>query len=509
MIPFFKKFPCLLWAAAVVLAFSACGSRQSQPVVSTTPPLPAATAAPTTDPLLEVEDLAVVLSESELYTLSQYPNLKTVDLSGSTCYEAIQNYILLHPQIAVTYTVDLGGTQARNTVESITLEPGSFSFDALLNNLRYLPNVSAISFPEIELTGEEIAQLREAYPELSLDYTVHLFGSTYSLEETRLDLTGMSSSQVDEAAEKLGLLPGLTEVTLSNTLSMAEVAKLQDSNPNATFLYSFPLFGQTLSTTTETVTFKNQDIGNGGADQIRQALEILDNCSRFLLDNCNIDSEVLAGIREEFRDKTCVAWRIYFGDNLRYNALTDQDTIRAVYHVSNENVSALQYCEGAKYIDMGHNDTLTDLSFVSGMPNLEVFIGSGSAVTELTGFEACKKLTWLELANCLALKDIEALAGCESLRFLNISYSKVTSLMALDGLPLERFIYLNPRASTEEQNTFVALHDGCRVVYYGYSNPFTPWRYDDNGKTFNAYYKDVVREAFNYDYLETLLPKDK
>lgn len=508
MIPFHKKAACLVCAAGTVFALSGCGNHRSGPAEASAPPAPAETIAPTTDPSLEVEDLAVVLSESELYTLSQYPNLKSVDLSGSTCYQAIQNYILLHPQISVTYTVDLGGTQVVNTAQSITLEPNTFSFDALLENLQYLPNVAAISFPEIELSGEQIATLRETYPGLSLDYTVHLFGATYSLEETSLDLSGMASSQVEEAVEKLGLLPGLTQVTLSNALSMEEVARLQDAAPGATFLYGFTLFGQSLSTTTESVTFKNQNIGNDGADQLRQALEILDNCSRFLLDNCQIDSEVLADIREEFRGKTTVAWRIYFGDNLRYNALTDAETIRAVYHVSDENVSALKYCEGAKYIDMGHNDTLTDLSFVSGMPNLEVFIGSGCAATELTGFDNCKKLTWLELANCLALKDIEALAGCESLRFLNISYSKVSSFMALDGLPLERFIYLNPRASTEEQNTFIAIHDGCRVVYYGYSNPYTPWRYDDNGKTFNAYYKDVVREAFNYDYLETLLPKD-
>lgn len=508
MISSLHKRICLLCMVCVILALSGCGSGHANSDVPSTPPAQTETFSPTTDPLLEVEELAVVLDESELYTLSQYPNLKAVDFSGSTCYEAIENYQLLHPNITVTYTVDLGGTQVSSTAQSATLKQDGCTFDALLENLQYLPDLNAISFSEIELTGEQIAQLREAYPKITLDYTVNLFGSTYGLDTQTLDLSDLSSSQIEEAVRKLGLFPSLTEVKLSSALSMEKVAKLQDSNPGATFLYSFSLFGQTLSTTTETVTFKNQDIGNARADEIRQALEILDNCSRFLLDNCKIDSEVLAEIREEFRGKTTVAWRIYFGDNLRYNALTDDETIRAVYHVSDENVSALQYCEGAKYIDMGHNDTLTDLSFVSGMPNLEVFIGSGCAVTELTGFENCKNLTWLELANCLALKNVDSLAGCESLRFLNISYSKVTSLMALDGLPLERFIYLNPRASTEEQNTFVALHKGCRTVYYGYSNPFTPWRYDDNGNTFNAYYKDVVRKAFNYDYLETLLPKD-
>lgn len=37
----------------------------------------------------------------------------------------------------------------------------------------------------------------------------------------------------------------------------------------------------------------------------------------------------------------------------------------------------MKYCEGVKYMDIGHNEYLTDLSFVSGMPNLEVMIASG------------------------------------------------------------------------------------------------------------------------------------
>ena len=67
---------------------------------------------------------------------------------------------------------------------------------------------------------------------------------------------------------------------------------------------------------------------------------------------------------------------------------------------------------------------------------------------------------------------------------------------------------LSPKAPAKEQKTFQEIHDGCRTVFYGYSNPWTPWRYDDNGKTFNAYYKDVVRKAFNYDELEKYLPKE-
>ena len=236
---------------------------------------------------------------------------------------------------------------------------------------------------------------------------------------------------------------------------------------------------------------------------------MLDSCRRFVLDNCGFDYEVLARIREDFRDGPNLVWRVYFGKDGRYNQLTDDEVLRAVYNVTDDTCGPMRYCEGVKYVDIGHNDQLTDLSFAGYMPELEVLIASEAGVEELPeNIGNCKKLTWLELANCRKLTNIDALEGCESLRFLNISYSKVTSLVALDSLPLERFVYLIPRASTKEQNTFVALHDGCRTVFYGYSNPWTPWRYDDNGNTYNAYYKDVVRKAFNYDYLEQFLPKD-
>lgn len=515
MNPVKKQYICI---AAVLLALlfslSGCKDATQQPPASTAAPTAATeenveeTTSPTVPKEL-VEELTVVVTAGDIYRLNHYPNLKTVDLTGSTCYDAILDYMEQHPQVAVTYTVSLGNISVSNAASSITLSPGEFDHALLLENLQYLPQLSTIILPDVSLDAQQINAIREAYPELTLEYTVNLLGSTYDLNTTNLDLSGMSSGQVEEAVSKLGLLPNLTDVQLNNNLSMADVARLQDSNPNATFHYSFTLFGKTLSTTTETVEYKNQNIGNEGETQIRQALAILDNCSRFLLDNCKIDFEILAAIREDFRDGPNVVWRVYFGKNYRYTALTDQETIRAVYNVTDDTIDGLQYCEGCRFMDIGHNEYLTDLSFVGHMPNIEVLIVAGSAVRELVGFENCKKLTWLELAYCYKLENIDSLAGCESLTYLNLSHTNVSNFMPLDGLPLQRFVCLRPRASTEEQNIFVQIHTDCLTVFYGYSNPYGyGWRYDDNGNTFNEYYKNVVREAFNYDYLETLLPQD-
>lgn len=504
-----KKFLCLLCAAALSLTLFGCGRKKTviDPTEIITLPPPTETEAPT-NPKEDIETLTVVLAAGEIYTLNQYPNLKSVDLSGSTCYATILEYIQQHPKVDVTYTVDLGGTAVSNKAGSVVLEPGSFSYDTLLENLQYLPALTAVSFPSVNLTPEQIDGILAAYPDLTLEYSVSLFGQDVALTTTELDLTGMGDGQVEEACEHLGMLTNLTDATLSSGLSMESVARLQDAAPNVTFHYNFTLFGKSVSTTDQEIVYKNQTIGNEGEDDLRKALAILDGCQRVVLDNCGFDYEVLAKIREDFREGPKVVWRVYFGVDKRYNLLTDEDTLRAVYNVTNDTCGPMKYCEGVKYMDIGHNEYLTDLSFVSGMPNLEVMIASGCAATELVGFENCKKLTWLELASCLKLKNIDSLAGCESLQYLNLCYTKVSSYEALDGLPLVRFICLSPKASAKEQKTFQEIHDGCRTVFYGYSNPWTAWRYDDNGKTFNAYYKDVVRKAFNYDELEKYLPKE-
>ena len=527
-----NRMMCAAAALLVLLSLTGCG-KQPEPTQPTEPeavtlPVPTQDTTPTEpDPAELVEEITAVMEAGELYTLEHYPNLKRVDLSGSTCYEAILAFMEKNPHIDVTYTVNVGGvavsndaTHAVNAGNAVIsnkdseaeLTADSFTYSVLLENLRYLPNLQLIRFPEIPLDAAQVTELLETYPNLTLSYTLELLGSTYDADTQRLDLTELKSSQVEDVTPKLGLLTNLTDVDLSDGLSLEAVAKLQDANPNATFHYSFSLFGKTLSTTDEEVVYKNQNIGNEGEEDLRRALAVMDNCKRFVLDNCKLDNEVLASIREDFRGGPKVIWRVYFGVDGRYNTLTDDDTIRAVYNVTDKTCGPMKYLEDVKYMDLGHNEYLTDFSFVGYMPQLEVLIGSGSAVSDLSGIENCKKLTWLELASCSKLKDITPLAGCEGLKYLNLSFTGVKDYMPLDGLPLERFVCLSPKASTEEQNIFISIHpkDTCITVFYGYSNPYGyGWRYDDNGKTMFWYYKDVIREVFNYDQADAILDAQK
>ena len=115
-------------------------------------------------------------------------------------------------------------------------------------------------------------------------------------------------------------------------------------------------------------------IGNEGEGQIRAALAVLDNCKRFLLDECGLDYEVLAKIREDFRDGPKVVWRIRFGVGDRYTTVTDDDTILAVKNVTDKTCGPMKYLEDVKYMDIGHNEYLTDLSFLPPSPQSRISV---------------------------------------------------------------------------------------------------------------------------------------
>ena len=314
MTSFYKKIAAVCFAVMMLLCSGCGGSKPAEtvptepPVITLPPPPTEEETVPQTDPQQEVEHLSAVLQAGEIYTLDFYPNLKSVDLSGSPCYDTILSYMEKHPEVDVTYTVSFGEAHIGNKDASATLAGGTYDGALLLENLQYLPALTDLTLQNPQLTAQQVIALEEAYPDLRLNYTVELLGNTYDASTTELDLSGMASSQVDEVLPRLGMLTGLKTVKLSSSLSFSDVDRLQEANPGAVFDYSFKLFGKTVSTADKEIVYQNQKIGNDGEEDLRKALTILEACDRIVLDNCGFDSEVLAKVRDDFRDQVKVVW---------------------------------------------------------------------------------------------------------------------------------------------------------------------------------------------------------
>ena len=449
----------------------------------------------------KVETLTIAAVAEDFPLLEDCVNLRQLDLTGSTCYDLILDYVNSHPHVEVVYTAPLGDLVLSNSETAATLEPGTYELNTLCTQLKYLPDLTSLTLPKATLTMEEFSALTDAFPGLQLSYSVELLGCEYLPDTTSLDFSDAAATEVSGTAEKFSLLPQLAEVSLPGSLPMAEVKSLMDRFPEITFHYTFDLFGQTLSTETERVEYEDMIIGNSGVDQIRAAMDIMPNCSYLKLEDCGIDNEVMAQLRDDYPD-TKVVWRVYFGG--QYSLMTDETTLRTVYGVENSHNEILKYCTGLKYIDMGHNTTLTDISFASYMPELEILILSGSSIKNVDPLANCKNLVWLEMANCYALEDISALENCVSLRFLNIGFSKVTDLTPIENLPLERFVCLGPQMDKETQIAFEENHPDCWVRFSGQNPLSLGWKYDDIGITYSEYYK-FIREVFDLDAVDKRL----
>jgi len=486
------------------------------PVTQPVDPLETTAALPegwgeTTQPVdrLEVEELTRVVTDRTIRELEDYPNLKKLDLSGSTCYTAIMVYIQNHPEVDVTYTVDFGGTAATCWSEHIILEGEGTDFRTLQKNLVYLPKLKSLHLPMTCLTYEQIEMLRDTYPDVAITYTVGFHGMEFTEETESVNLAGMSVDEITQAIGILGALPNLSYVELMDpsgtcALSRQDVKQLVEAGPNVRFHYVFSLFGRTVSTTDESISFKGLSLSPASETEIREALSIMAPGSSLILDNCGLSSELLDSIRKDYPHVDLV-WRIYFGLDSRYSTLTNDDTIRAVYSVTDETCYEMRYLRSVKYMDLGHNETLTDVSFLGFMPELEILILSGSAVSDLSGIENCEKLEFLELANCLKLSDLSPLSGCISLKYLNICYTKVSSLQPLDGLPIQNLFCKQTRVLAEEQKTFKEIHEGSTAVFTGRESYAGPgWRYTDYGHTFTDFYKKV-REVFDLDAVDARL----
>lgn len=443
-------------------------------------------------------------SSEDIRILGQYfPKLRTINAGGCDNYETLEQMQAALPQVKVAYQIALGGSFVDPAVTELDLEPGDYDLDTLKEALLYLRQVTDVTIHKLDLTLEQFQTLREAFPEITFHYTVYLLDQEQSSDVTALDLSRMQETDLDQVARKLSLLPELETVELcgsdgTSKLTEQEAKTLIAAAPDAVFHYAFDFYGQTLSTDMEEVKLKGLKISDDEEQTVRDALDLLSNCKRFVLEDCGLSNETLAKLRDDYRDRTKIVWRVYFGKG---SSLTDVQVIRCVYDLKDSNCSALRYCEDAVYADFGHDEYLNDSSFLEGMTSLEVVILSGSPIKDLTPLANCKNLRILEIANCGYVTDLSPLAACEKLEMLNISYTKAGDLAPLENLPLTHLVAVGgtgTRLGQEQQEAFETAHPDCQNLWRGTQEYGVGWRYVDKETEMDWYAQAAV--AFKYPH---------
>ena len=374
---------------------------------------------------------------------------------------------------------------------------------------------------------EELLTWSESRPEVELLYTVTLPGLGPVEGETEsLDLTGLGPEEIREALPRLRFLPGLKELKLpagEEGVDLDTALEIAAALPETVIAYPFTIYGQEADLSdTELVLFHQKVYDEG--EEVRRVLPAMHACTWLDMDSCGVDNENMARIRDENPDVE-VIWRVWFGEN--YSVRTNVTKILASMPsqgglIKDSNSEGLYYCTKVRYLDLGHNHSLKDFSFVENMPDLEIAVISMADIDDLSPFASCKKLLYLEMGNT-NVSDLSPLAECTNLRHQNIGTNiGITDISPLYELPLLRLWIGNYTPIPEEQvekmqelhpdcdiNTTVpsglekdenggAANEGYTILWKSYSLPMDMGSYWIGARPI-GYYK-VVYKCFDYGH---------
>ena len=323
----------------------------------------------------------------------------------------------------------------------------------------------------------------EPSPVYELNFSVA--GQQVTADLETINLTQASGEEIDRLISVLPALPKLREVELgfaaaeNPVISWEQLKQLETGAPQAEIHYDFSVGGYPCSLSDSILNLNHIKFTDEGA-LAAQIAACMPNLELLDMDSCGVSNESMAQIRDSFPDVN-VVWRVWFGTG--YTVRTDAVKILASNpdrggDLTSDAIDGLFYCNRVKYLDLGHNDKLSDISFVKNMPDLEVLIIAMTAVKDLSPLVNCPKLNFLEYFTCPAA-DLSPLSELTNLKDLHLCNDyALRDIRPLYGLDLDRlWIGLMDPIPKEQIDEYRRLHPNC-VIFDGISErpKETEWR---------------------------------
>ncbi|MCR5576265.1 MAG: hypothetical protein K6F56_04580 [Oscillospiraceae bacterium] len=358
------KLLCLLLALALCTLAVGCGRQESTPAPTAQPSggggsMPSETLTiGGQEVAVDTTSLTAVLSDGETGLLDRLPALRTADLSGSENVKEIAAWAAMHPGVDVLYTVRL---------------------------------------PD---------------------------GSVLDSDTENADLSSLTGEELEAAADALSLLPALRRVDLGAErpdMSWDSIAALRAAFPTLLISYDFDLYGTEADLENTTINLYHVPIDGDDGVFLEQVMDLMPQLKSVDLDSCDLPMWRCEEINLKYPDVK-VVFRVWFGSD--YSVRTDVQKILASKPsvggmLYNDNVEGLYYCHDVMFLDIGHNDQLTDIGFVAEMPKLEVAVLAMCNWSDATPLASCPNLEYLEMQTTLC-DDLTPLSGLTNLRHLNI-----------------------------------------------------------------------------------------
>lgn len=202
-------------------------------------------------------------------------------------------------------------------------------------------------------------------------------------------------------------------------LTPQQIAQLAESFPNILFLQEITLpGGQTVMTDAESLDLSGVPLS--GIEEIEALLPCFPNLKKVEMCECGIDDETMDALNQRYEDIRFI-WSVWIKDSYVRTDTTYFYPFK-IYRsmiVRDEDIQPLRYCTDIVAVDIGHMTTVTDLSWVRYMPNLQYLIIAETAVVDLSPLASCKNLKFLEMFST-PVTDYSPLLECTALEDLNL-----------------------------------------------------------------------------------------
>ncbi len=391
------------------------------------------------------------------------------------------------------------------------------SFEELCASLPELTELKEATLAEDSLTVEQYKTVCALRPDVSFDYDFTVDGKPGSVSFTRLDLRTASRDGMRSWLEWAACMPALKSIELGSTdaetgpIPWDALAALHAARPEIQLDCRFTLYGETFTLESTEMNLTHIPIADQGA-LVKSITACMPKLRYLDMDTCGVDDEHMAEIRDALPNAN-VVWRIWFGEKghgfAGYSVRTDVERILASNpgiggELTPENTKSLKYCTKVKYLDVGHNSYMRDISFVAYMPDLEMVVLAMGDWFDASPLENCTKLRYAELQTT-SLSDLRPLMKLKNLEDLNLCYCyALHDITPLYELPNLKRLYLGnlspvPREQVEH---FKELYPDCEVDTEIEDPTTGRWRYighDDFGMNVYAPAYGRLREVMGYD----------
>jgi len=427
----------------------------------------------------------------QLEMIKYFPNLTSVDALSCTSYDALMSKSLERKDITFAWQVEIGGVTLTNTDTALDLAGKTLDADTLMQNLYYLPAISAVDITDTNIGAEDGAALEARYPNIAFSRTLDLFGVKVNNDATELDLTQGTITDEAQLLEAIASLKKLTSCNLTGQkISFETMDALKERYPLIAFSFSFELFGQQLTPETTEINLQGQTFTS--AEEVAAALSHLPALTLCDMSGTGLTNEQMVQLQGQFPAVKFV-WLVQVGAwQVRTDivAFTTQNrklfpndaavfTKEGNTKLTDEDVAGLQYCTDLVYLDLSNNK-LTDISFVKNMLKLRLLSIGNNDVKDISALSSLTELEFLEIFTN-PITDYAPLTGLTKLTHLNCTRTALADITPLAGMKQLKMLWMmnNKLVTKDDLAKLKEALPECTIYTRG-TNPLSAdWRKAD------------------------------